>query len=175
MFPFDPSQQSNVNPPYLLREHGVFIRVGDQDRHATVRDLQALCDRRARTIAPPPSPWNEVLNRIFAFLPALDSALPPVLAVALTPTFPIPSVILNPGTDAVFADILREGLGENEPPFLEPRGVSYVPEPDPPRLIVQQPHAPSRRAQSVCDGLWIFRSLTTEIGDKLMSSDSGGI
>lgn len=40
------------NPPYLLRTKGVYVRNGDQDRHASVRELQALFERREELAAP---------------------------------------------------------------------------------------------------------------------------
>ncbi len=61
-----------LNPPYLLREHGVFLRMGDQDRHASVGDLQMLFERRSQTQVPEITPWNDVVARVFRYFNAFD-------------------------------------------------------------------------------------------------------
>lgn len=121
------------NPPYLQRGRGVFMREGDHDRPATVRDLQALFERRGESLAPATGPWGRVNTRVFQYLGMIDRELPPVVAVGLTPVFPITPAALSLEADVVFSDIVRTGLGIHTDPFLEPDGVSYIAQPkDPP-------------------------------------------
>ncbi len=152
------------NPPYLLRGRGVYVRQGDQDRHATVPDLQALFDRRKVPASPERSPWAQVQEVAFSHLSAQDRALPTVIGVAVAPVFPRGTNALTEPTEHLFRKILRDSLDIHEDPFLEPDGFSYIaPYNAPPEEIV-------RHGKALSDG---SIGLQRAVVDTLPSDNEG--
>lgn len=118
--------RAGSNPPYSLRRVGVFMRTGEEDRQATVRDLEALFARRPAATAPTETPWWQMGQRIFAYGNQHLPDKPPVAMVGLTPVFPIEPIALNEDTDRQFSFISLR-LFDESTYFMEPHAVSYPP------------------------------------------------
>ena len=143
------------NPPYLLRRHGVFIRYDDQDRHASVRELEVLFQQRRDIGGQERSRWSDVERLALGPLSSSDPDKPLLLAVALTPTFPIPPVALDSTSEEHFQLMVRECFGSFEVPFMEPDGFLLIPE------VGSLPGPPPHAASAYSDGSVALR---TEIG-----------
>lgn len=100
------------NPPYSLRRVGVFVRTGEEDRQASVRDLEALFARRTYTPDQTRAHWSDVALFNFAYASQDRAREAPVVLVGLTPHFPGEPVEIDDRVDGEFArlcDMLFEG------------------------------------------------------------------
>jgi len=91
-------------PPYNLRKKGIYVRVADADRLASVREIEALFQRR---IAPAPghaqeTGWERTLRNVFVPAGAAQRERPPFVMCALTPAFPIEPIVVDQRGDDFF-------------------------------------------------------------------------
>jgi len=113
-----------ANPPYVLRDRGVFVRNDEHDRPARRADLDALYTIRTGMMGEPPSPWTQVINDINL---TANQSLPepwPILLVGLSPAFPPPRIRLGSYQDSEFRNLCQEILGYSPPPILDRHWVS---------------------------------------------------
>jgi hypothetical protein len=116
-----------ANPPYVLRDRGVYLRNDEHDRQARRADLDALYARRAEQQGELQSPWTQVLNDVyFTGNQTLETPWP-IMIVGLTPAFPSPPIPLGRDQDNRFRDLCRAMLRYDAEPILAPDSVAMRP------------------------------------------------
>lgn len=93
-------------PPYNLRTQGIYVRVGESDRHASVREIEALFQRRVASEVSQETGWERTLENVFLPIAGVRRDRPPFIMCALTPAFPIESIAVDQRMDDFFAEML---------------------------------------------------------------------
>jgi Putative DNA-binding domain len=131
----DPNEQvmlirvlRGTNPPYVLRDRGVYLRNDEHDRPARRPDLDALYARSSFREAESTSPWFEATNDIALTANQFLETPWPIILVGLTPAFPRQPVEMRRDQDLRFRQLCINALDYDVEPFLEPGGVSVQPE-----------------------------------------------
>jgi len=119
--------RAGSNPPYNLRKVGVFVRTGEEDRHAGVRDLEALFERRPQGSTEERTRWSDVTLYNFAYAGQDRPGEAPVVLAGLTPLFPGEPPEMDDETDAVFAGLCDTLFGSHHALREVPHGVVYDP------------------------------------------------
>jgi len=113
-------------PPYnqrLRRGQGIFIRNGESDATASVREIIELIGRRDASAAHEETPWERTRNDTFVYTTQNNQQLPPVLMIGLTPAFPIPAITIDSRSDRGFQDICMSLYGQDYYPVMKPDGI----------------------------------------------------
>ncbi len=105
--------RTGILPPYNLRKKGIYVRIGDADRLAGVREIEALFQRRVG-LAPGDAEetgWERAIRNVFVPAGAAQRERPPFVTCALTPAFPIEPIVVNERSDNFFARLCLDGFG----------------------------------------------------------------
>jgi len=100
-------------PPYNLRKKGIYVRVADADRLASVREIEALFQRRIGPASgdADETGWERAIRNVFVPAGMAQRERPPFAMCALTPAFPIEPVVVDEQSDAFFARLCLDGFG----------------------------------------------------------------
>jgi len=115
-------------PPYnlrLRRGQGIFIRNGERDATASVREIIELIGRRDASTRHEDTPWERIGSSTFAYTSQDDQRLPPILMIGLTPAFPIPPIPIDNQSDRGFQNICLSLYGQEYYPVMQPDGITY--------------------------------------------------
>lgn len=102
--------------PYFLRGKGIYLRVGADDRLATLRELAALFGASLPSEGGTESPWSRVRRDIFSREQVHKPEIGPYVMVGLTPAFPLDPIIMNEQIDESFYMLCVQLF--SRPPFL---------------------------------------------------------
>lgn len=102
--------------PYYLRDKGIYLRVGDHDRLATLRELAALFGATLPTEGRADSPWSQLRRNIFGREQIHKPDVAPYVMVGLTPAFPLEPIVMDEASDETFGRLAFQLF--HEPPFL---------------------------------------------------------
>jgi Putative DNA-binding domain len=119
-----------ANPPYVLRDKGVYVRNDEHDRPARRADLDALYTRRVEQLGELQSPWTRVLNDVYFTANQTLETPWPIMLVGVTAAFPSPPIDLGYEQDSRFRDLCRTMLGYDSEPVLAPDSVGMRPNDD---------------------------------------------
>jgi len=100
-------------PPYNLRNRGIYVRVGDADRLASVREIEALFQRRidpAALGATEKTGWERARSAVFVPAGAAAREQPPFFMCVLTPAFPIEPIVIDDRSDEFFRRVCINGF-----------------------------------------------------------------
>jgi len=112
------------SPPYNLLRHGIFIRNGERDDRARVREIAALFNRHEAAAG---VFGGDVRYRtVFSWAAEHQPDKPPILMVGIEPALPIEHMILTEQTDEVFRGVGID-LFHADYIVLEPHGIMYNP------------------------------------------------
>jgi hypothetical protein len=94
-------------PPYNLRKKGIYVRVADADRLASVREIEALFQRRVGPAfeAAEDTGWERAVGSVFVPAGMAQRETPPFAMCALTPAFPIEPIVVDQRADDSFARV----------------------------------------------------------------------
>ncbi len=88
--------------PYYLRNKGIYLRAGDSDRLATLRELAILFGASLPSDGSANSPWSQILANVFSREQIHKPEIAPYLMVGLTPVFPLEPVTMDEDRDEQF-------------------------------------------------------------------------
>jgi len=96
--------RTGLLPPYNLRKKGIYVRIADADRLASVREIEALFQRRVTpaTGAAAETGWRRTVSAVFVAAGAAQRERPPFFMCALTPAFPIEPIAIDERSDEFF-------------------------------------------------------------------------
>lgn len=113
--------------PYYLRGKGIYLRVGADDRLATLRQLADLFGTSLPSEGRMDAPWSQVRRNIFSREQIHKPEVAPYVMVGLTPAFPLDPLAMDEQTDESFFMLCVQLFGK--PPFLVrlEQGIMHVP------------------------------------------------
>jgi len=115
-------------PPYnqrFRRGQGIFIRNGESDATASVREIIELIGRRDANTDHEETAWERTRNDTFVYTTQDNQQLPPILMIGLTPAFPIPAIAIDSQSDRGFQNICMSLYGQEYYPVMKPDGIIY--------------------------------------------------
>lgn len=112
-------------PPYSIRDEDIYLRNGDMDRRAKVREIAALFDRRIEDSRNLPTPWKKARDTIFGYQTQHAPEEPATLMIGLTPAFPIDSIPLTDDTDQQFERMCLSVFRSSDQLVTEPDGILF--------------------------------------------------
>jgi hypothetical protein len=110
-----------------LRGRGIYLRNGDMDIAATMRQAELLFHRRPEGAGAEPTSWSRVLNDVFGYESQYSADMPIALMVGVTPAYPIDPIAIDDETDWEFRRLYFSLLQTQQEPLTEPHGVIYAP------------------------------------------------
>lgn len=113
------------DPPYSLRENGVFVRIGEQNHHASIDQLRRLFSRSALQAAERVDTWTDVRNMAFGYVDQHSPARGVSVFAACSPLFPVPPIELDQMTDQRFLDICHSVLDDDNALITGASSVAY--------------------------------------------------
>jgi hypothetical protein len=116
------------NPPYNIRNKGVFRRVGEADLVATNRDLEQLFERRSEAGTTPKTEWAQACE-VTLSLPRTEMQSRPHVVVCLAPKFPpeVLSVRWGSQSDDLFQSICSRLLVPSSYLVTSPNSIFHAP------------------------------------------------
>jgi len=113
-------------PPYSLRDEEIYIRNGDADRRARVREIEALFSRRAQTTSEPQQPWRQMQRDVFHYDASVNLG-PKHLMVGFAPLFSPAASGMPDQMVLAFRRMSQEFFGVDGPYTLLPNAAAYTP------------------------------------------------
>lgn len=113
--------------PYYLRDKGVYLRAGDSDRLATLRELAALFGASLPREGSADSPWSQILRNVFSREQLYKPEIAPYLMVGLNPAFPLEPVTMDETRDAEFSSLCVPLFMTSPFLVLLSRGIMHAP------------------------------------------------
>lgn len=113
-------------PPYGINGEDIYIRTGDMDRRAKVREIASLFERRAEQGITDEPPWAQIVINVFGY-EASTLLGPQHLMVGLRPVFPIDPISASDQMDDTFRRMCVEHFGPDRPFTLGSNSVTYAP------------------------------------------------
>lgn len=114
-------------PPYNLRTQGIFIRNGDMDLRASVREIEALFARRTQSSSEAVQPWHRVMVDVFGYTADVNLG-PQHCMIGLAPAFPIEPIALTDEVGHIFRELTVKLFGSDGPYTFLQDGVAYTPQ-----------------------------------------------
>lgn len=102
--------------PYYLRDKGIYLRVADHDRLATLRELANLFGGSLPSDGRADAPWSQLLRSVFSREQIDRPEVAPYVMVGLTPAFPLDPITMDEEADERFHQLCVPLF--MSPPFL---------------------------------------------------------
>lgn len=115
-------------PPYSLDDRMIYVRNGEDDRLATVREIEALFTYREGAEGHQLAPWDLLRRTVFGAEHSVSAGSAPYAMIGLTPVFPIEPVSVDEDTDSTFEGIcIGLGFDARHRLIRDVNGATYAP------------------------------------------------